>query len=142
MADSENPAASIPEAAATSDEPWLGIFDWIILGLALAGGLYYLFVTRRGKKNGEYSQFATTIKPISPMNGSSYAKSDDRSFVAKMKSSVSEFLLWGRGSFYDPDVRYALRIFHPSSTCDRISSDILHLPSHICFRTRSRRVDK
>lgn len=75
---------------AEESEPWLGVFDWIILALGLIGGLYYLFVVRKNKKNGEYSQFATTIKPISPMNGGAYAKSaDDRSFVAKMKSSVS-----------------------------------------------------
>lgn len=93
MADSEIPA-STADGSATEPEPWLGVFDWIILALALIGALYYLLVVRRGKKTSDYNQFAATIKPISPMNGSSYAKSaDDRSFVAKMKSSVSKLIL-------------------------------------------------
>lgn len=88
MADSGTPTAADQATMAASEEPWLGVFDWIILTLALVGGLYYLLVIRKGKKNNEYGQFATTIKPLSPMNGSSYAKTaDDRSFVAKMKSS-------------------------------------------------------
>jgi NADPH-ferrihemoprotein reductase len=68
---------------AAAKEAWLGLFDWIILGICGAAVFWYFFLR---KKKDEYQFNSSSIKPISPVGGS-YTKSDDSGFVAKLKSS-------------------------------------------------------
>lgn len=68
---------------AAAKEAWLGLFDWIILGICGALVFWYFFLR---KKKDEYQFNSSSIKPISPVGGS-YTKSDDSGFVAKLKSS-------------------------------------------------------
>lgn len=65
----------------SSSEPWLGLFDYIILITVALVGVWYFFLR---KKKDEYQFSSVNIKPITPGTTS---KTDDSGFIAKLKSS-------------------------------------------------------